>query len=197
MIDLVERNPHLKKPVAMLLGMTLENAPCDRRVIEGRAAQEWGGSFNVSPESVMDSLVRAGALVQQTMVDGEPYDGTLEDIQFDESIPLDAKAEILVNVTDEGRELARSIDPRFMIDSLLAERPGYRAIFARMVERCASDAGASRMELEDAVEHDGHPASPDGKRVYPQYFIDALETVGAIEWDGAWHATEAGRSALA
>lgn len=197
MIDLVERNPHLKKPVAMLLGMAIENAPCDRRAIEAQAAQSWDDSFNVSPESVMDSLMRAGALTQQTMVDDELYNGTLEDIQFDESIPLEAKAEVLVNVTDEGRELAHSIDPRFMIDSLLEERPGYRAIFARMVARCASDEGASRMELEDAVEQDGHPTSPDGKRVYPQYFIDALETAGAIEWNGSWHATEAGRSALA
>ena len=41
------------------------------------------------------------------------------------------------------------------------------------------------------------PTAADGKKVYPQYFLDALECAGGIAWDGAWRTTDAGRAALA
>ena len=41
------------------------------------------------------------------------------------------------------------------------------------------------------------PNEKGHKTVYPQYFFDALETAGGIEWrDGAWRITEAGRQLL-
>ena len=62
---------------------------------------------------------------------------------------------------------------------------------------CAADAGATRQAVEEAVEAQGNVMSPEGKRVYPQFFMDALETAGGIEWDGAWRATDAGCRAIA
>ena len=141
--------------------------------------------------------MRNGALVEQLTVDGQPYDGTLEDIQRDESIPLEADVADSISLTEAGRDLAASIDPDFTMRQLLAARPHYREVFARVLNVCAADAGATRQAVEEAVEAQGNVMSPEGKRVYPQFFMDALETAGGIEWDGAWRATDAGRRAIA
>lgn len=195
-IELVEHNPQLKKPVARMLSLAEELAPCDRRNLEKRAVETWDESFAQAPGVVADMLVRAGAFTEQTFVAGEAYDGTLEDIQLDESIPLDADVEVRLALTDEGRALSREIDPAHMVAALLSEKPHYAHIFSRVIGVCAQGEGASRAALEAAIEEAGTVRSPKGERVYPQFFIDALESAGAIEWDGAWRATDAGAASL-
>ena len=183
-IDLVEHNPMLKKPVACVLALFAEIETLDRATVEYQAGEAWSESYSQAPATVIEILVRNGALVEQLTVDGQPYDGTLEDIQRDESIPLEA-------------DVAASIDPDFTMRQLLAARPHYREVFARVLNVCAADAGATRQAVEEAVEAQGNVMSPEGKRVYPQFFMDALETAGGIEWDGAWRTTDAGRRAIA
>ncbi len=195
-IELVEHNPQLKKPVACMLSLAEELTPCDRRALESKAGRAWDESFAQAPGVIVDMLVRAGAFIEQTFVSGKPYEGTIEDIQLDESIPLDADVEVRLDITDAGRDLARAIDPARMVAALLSEKPHYRDVFARVIEACAKDAGATRADVEGAIEEQGKVRSPKGERVYPQFFIDALESAGAIEWDGAWRATDAGKRAL-
>lgn len=195
-IELVEHNPQLKKPVARMLSLAEELAPCDRRDLEKRAAETWDESFAQAPGVVADMLVRAGAFIERTFVAGEPYDGTLEDIQLDESIPLDADVEVRLALTDEGRALSREIDPSHMVAALLSGKPHYAHVFSRVIGVCSQGEGASRADVEAAVEAAGKVRSPKGDRVYPQYFIDALESAGAIEWDGLWRATDVGVAAL-
>ena len=195
-INLVEHNPQLKKPVACMLGLAESNVPCDRRNLESLAAENWDEVFAQTPGAVCDMLVRSGAFTEQVFVEGERYSGTLESIQLDESIPLTAHVEVRLDLTADGRELACSIDPARTVSALFSERPHYRAVFARVIEACNCDQGASRNELEAAVEAQGAPKSPKGERVYPQFFIDALESAGAIEWKDSWRATDAGIRAL-
>ena len=196
-IDLVEHNPRFKQPVACVLGMFAKSEAISRDELEMLAEQAWEESYSQNPATIIEVLVRNGALVEQLTVDGQPYEGTLEDIQRDESVPLEADVADSISITQDGRDLAASIDPDFTMRELLASRPHYRDVFTRVLSACAADAGASREAVEQAVEANGNVASPDGKRVYPQYFMDALETAGGIAWDGAWHATEAGRRAIA
>lgn len=195
-IDLVNHNPRLKDAVACVLGMYAETEAIDRAQLEDRLMQAWSDSYSQAPATVVEVLVRNGALAEGITVDGKPYDGTLEDIQRDESIPLEVDVVDVVSITQAGRDLAASIDPDFTMRALLAERPHYREVFRRVLSVCAGPEGAGRETVEHAVEQDGNVVSPDGKRVYPQYFMDALETAGGIVWDGAWRATEAGRRAV-
>ena len=157
----------------------------------------WRESYSQAPATIIESLLRNGALAEQIVVDGQVYDGTLEDIQRDESVPLEAEVSDGISITEAGRDLAASLDPDFTMRALLADRPHYRDVFARVISVCAAADGASREAVEQAVEQDGNVVSPDGKRVYPQYFMDALETAGGIVWDGAWRATQAGLRAIA
>ena len=195
-IDLVEHNPRFKQPVACVLGMFAQRETLSRDELETAIGQAWEESYSQDPATIVEALVRNGALVEQLTVDGQPYDGTLEDLQRDESVSLEADVADSISITEAGRDLAASIDPDFTMRELLASRPHYRDVFARVLTVCATDAGATREAVEQAVEANGNVSSPDGKRVYPQYFMDALETAGGIAWDGAWRATEAGRRAL-
>ena len=195
-IDLIEHNPQLKKPVARVLAIAEECPSCDRRDMESRVEACWDDAFPQTPGAVVDVLVRAGVFVEEIFVEGALYNGTLESIQLDESIPLDANVEVRLTLTDEGRALSRSIDPTRMVAELLSERPHYRNVFARVIGVCSRDGGASLPEVEAVIEKQGAVQSPSGDRVYPQYFIDALESAGAIEWSGSWRATSVGVAAL-
>ena len=185
-IDLVEHNPRLKEPVACVLGMYAEVETFDRAQLEEQLSQVWRESYSQAPATIIESLLRNGALAEQIVVDGQVYDG-----------PLEAEVSDGISITQAGRDLAASLDPGFTMRGLLADRPHYRDVFARVICVCAASDGASREAVEQAVEQDGNVVSPDGKRVYPQYFMDALETAGGIIWDGVWRATQAGLRAIA
>lgn len=193
--DFIKHNPLLKKPA--LLVLALAETCTDRMSLEEAAMEAWASEFPQKPASVIDILVRAQALEEQLLVNGETYEGTLEDMQLDESVPDDAALESHIAITDAGRALASAYDPTHLIADLLASRPRYAPVYRAVAARCATAQGASREDVEAAVESLPEiVVNSEGAKVYPQYFIDALETAGAIEWDGAWHITAAGREQL-
>lgn len=192
--DIIKHNPMLKEPILTVLALA-EDAG-DRATLETTALQVWKPSFSQTPAAVIDTLVRHGFIAQQSYVNGEPYEGTLEDMQLDESVPDDAVAEVRLAVTEVGRALAAAYDPASTLASLFGERPRYADVFSAILDAASADEGASREAIEAIVEA-AAPTAADGKKVYPQYFLDALECAGGIAWDGAWRTTDAGRAAAA
>ena len=147
----------------------------------------------------VDILVRNGALAEQLLVDGAPYDGTLDSLQADEAVPDDAVAEARIAITDAGRTLLAAYAPEATLQALIQSKPCYRDVFAAVLAACDAEAGASRTDLERIV--NAFPQlkpDPATQRtaVYPQYFIDALETAGGIAWNGSWRTTDAGKAHL-
>lgn len=193
MEDIIKHNPMLKKPVLTVLALA-HDASC-RTALELAALDRWSESFSQSPATVIDVLVRHGFLAQQAFVDGQPYAGTLEDMQLDESVPDDACAEELISLTGEGRALVAAYDPEATLAALYEDCPRHASIFDAVLAACAAEEGASREALEATIEGLA-PKGADGKKVYPQYFLDALETAGALVWDGSWRATDAARTLL-
>lgn len=192
--DIIKHNPMLKEPILTVLALAEEVG--DRATLETTALQAWKPFFSQAPAAVIDTLVLHGFLSQQAFVNGEPYEGTLEDMQLDESVPDDAVAEVRLAVTEAGRSLASSYDPASTLAALFGERPRYADVFSAILSACAAEAGATREAVEAIVEA-AAPTAADGKKVYPQYFLDALECAGGIVWGGAWRTTDAGRAALA
>lgn len=192
--DIIKHNPMLKEPILTVLALAEEVG--DRATLETTALQAWKPFFSQAPAAVIDTLVRHGFLSQQAFVNGEPYEDTLEDMQLDESVPDDAVAEVRLAVTEAGRSLASSYDPASTLAALFGERPRYADVFSAILSACAAEAGATREAVEAIVEA-AAPTAADGKKVYPQYFLDALECAGGIVWGGAWRTTDAGRAALA
>lgn len=192
--DIIKHNPMLKEPILAVLALAEDTG--DRATLEATALQVWKPSFSQAPAAVIDTLVRHGFLSQQAFVNGEPYEGTLEDMQLDESVPDDAAAEVRLAVSEAGRALAAAYDPASTLAALFGERPRYADVFSAILNAASAADGASREAIEVIVEA-ATPTAADGKKVYPQYFLDALECAGGITWDGAWRTTDAGRAALA
>ena len=198
--DLILTNPQLKKPVLTVLGLFGgANEPQRRSDVEQAVQGLWEGAFRQGPAATIDILVRNGALVQSVFVNGEPYDGTFDDLQTDETVPDDAEAWACVALTETGLALRDAHDPAATLQGLFDERPQYAEVFETVLWACSNDGGCSRMALESQIA--GMPQlQPDPQsgrtRVYPQYFIDALESAGGIVWDGAWKATPAGCAVL-
>ena len=199
MIDLIEHDPLLKKPLLSILHLCEEEGLNERSTLEEAALEQWDEGYMQSPSTCIDILLRNEALVESILVNGEVYEGSLEDIQLDEDVPDDAEVEANIEVTDIGRELLEHYAPEATIAALFEERPQYKVVYQTAIKACAGADGCNRMDLEASIKAlPPLQRDPETNRinVYPQYFIDALETAGAIVWNGSWCATEAGLAAL-
>lgn len=198
--DLIKDNPHLKKPAMVLLDLFEQAGDAQaRQALEDAAQERWHAAFGRSPSAVIDILVRRRCLDEQVLIDGEPYAGTLEDAQTDESLPDDAQVEVRLALTEKGEDLRDRYAPDATMRALYEDRPGYEEVFGAVLWACSAEGGATRADLEAQMaalpqlqrDEQGHTA------VYPQYFLDALESAGGIEWrEGAWRITEAGKRLL-
>ncbi len=197
--NLVQDNPRLKQPVRAVLAQFEDNAVRRRDEVERAVEPGWDATCAASPAIAVDILVRNRALSEQAFVDGEPYDGKLSDVLTDERVADDAEAWSTLELTEEGRRLAAACAPENALRALFDERPRYTDAYLAVLWACSDKDGCTRSDLEAQL-GDLSALQPDpqtGRRtVYPQHFIDALESAGAIVWDGAWRTTEAGRAAL-
>lgn len=197
--DVIGRNPRFKKPALAILKLVRSHGDAGRAEVERLAADSWPASFPESPSVVVDMLVRNKALVDRVTVDGEPYRGTLEDVQLDESVSEDADVAETLALTQDGARLLQDYAPQTTIAKLFESHPHYADVYRAALWACDGEQGCTRSDLEEQIKAmpQLQPDPETGQtRVYPQYFIDALETAGGIEWDGAWRTTPAGREAM-
>lgn len=199
-VELIEHNPSFKLPAMLLLEICKREDIASRGDAENAAAENWDADWRQNPASIMDVLINGKAVFEELTVDGEPYDGTLEDIQLDLSVDEDAEVVSRIAVTDLGEQILTDYEPERTLAALFEEKPQYEDVFKVALKECTAENGCSRAVLEEVLE--AMPQlQPDPEthqtKVYAQYFIDALETAGAISWDGAWRLTGAGRKALA
>lgn len=109
--------------------------------------------------------------------------------------PADQPVDYVLYTTDAGREALAQFDPKSRFDELLGGEPEtYLELYARVLDICSEGDGATRAQIEQDLK--GHPALENPKRIYPEYFISKLETIGGLSWDGAWRTTEAGARIL-
>ena len=100
----------------------------------------------------------------------------------------DQPTDYLVRTSQAGLEVLDRFDVTRRYTMLLAMEPeGYEDAYAKVLEACAEEEGATLPHIEALLE--GHPALSTPKTVYAGYFVSKLENVGAIVWDGRWRAT--------
>lgn len=151
-----------------------------------------------APATFCDLLDRAGAL-SQTNEEGVP----LKDIEREpEMVTVDGEEfwtvapppELFWTLTDEGRAYFEAYQPLEQIRTLIADEPHYAHLFHHVLHQAAADGGVTVGQLDDFVLAD--PAAKSPKR-YAMYFVDKLERAGAVDWEGSWVITAAGRDYLA
>lgn len=196
---LIEHNPLLKRPLLTLLSLSERYPEHDRTELEDRAAQEQGGSFTrQTPTTIIDILLRNEALRETVYVDGVAYEGKAHDLQTDLEVDEDAVITRSITLTETGKELLDEYTGDTQLRALFRKKPEHVEVYIAMLERCVNE-GCGRSDLEQVI--DALPAlQPDRytgeKKIYPQYFIDSLETAGGISWQGSWHTTAEGRMVI-
>lgn len=198
-VEFIEHNTSFKKPAMLVLATCKDPDFATRGDVEAAVAEQWDAEWNHSPADTVEFLLAAKALDEEVTVDGEPYDGTLENIQLDLSVDESADVVARMQITEVGQQVLDDYAPAHTVAELLASKPAYHDVFRAVLEACTPDEGCTLPDLESAIE--GFPQlKPDPQthqtKVYPQYFIDALETAGAIEWTDSWRITQAGKEAL-
>ena len=95
--------------------------------------------------------------------------------------------------TEAGLTAARSDDPFERLASLFRQNETYASVYKCILSLCARDGGAKTPALGKAVDSVPVVWHP---RLFATHFVDQLEKCGAIQWRGAWCATEVGLSGL-
>lgn len=150
-----------------------------------------------SPANICSFLEQAGALQRQTAdgtpaaeIDLAPKESEVDGVEYLEPVP--APQTFWVR-TEAGAEALAADDPAQRLADVIAQEERYAPIYEKIIELCCGEEGASIAELGDAVDDDPLLAEP---RYYVQRFVNKLEECDALEWDGAWFATETAESFL-
>ena len=194
--EVLEGNPAYRDLYGALIGY------CDaERSLE--EAQRFCDEQRTSPMQVLGAaalvavMVRAGALDLRIFVNGEPYGASLHDLQADESIGEDAEVSMTVRATDAGRAAVAAVAEGHSLDRLLERFPARAEGFRAVLSWCAAGALTTRevqerLKAADLLETEA-ARGIDG--LHASYFTGALESVGALAWNGkAWIATDKGRA---
>ena len=135
--------------------------------------------------------VRCGCVVN-TLVQVASEPATL-------SVSLNKENATTAAILESGRFAATVLaedDPAARIERLFAKEPEFLPVYKRILLMADTEEGTGMGLMSVAVDTD--PAIAENRRFYVQHFVESLERAGAFVWaDGAWHATDAGRAALA
>ncbi|WP_165046129.1 hypothetical protein [Adlercreutzia sp. ZJ138] len=153
-----------------------------------------------SAAGIIGALVRSGALRKCVFVDGEPYTGTLEDLQADEDVAEDAVVSVTLTSTPEGIAVAADVREERSFNHLIAPYPQRRGAFLAVLTACAATPKTTRelqetLKCADMLETE---AARGIDSLHASYFTGSLESIGALAWNGkAWTVTDTGRAILA
>lgn len=173
----------------------------EEAVLARAAALRTAKNQLLGPSALVAVMERAGALARTVLVDGVPYEGGREALQADESIPEDAVVASSLQATPEGLRAVDLFEEPRSLSRLCAEAPGRAEAFRAVLAWCAEPGGASTRALQERLREAAMLETEADRAVdglHASYFTGALESIGALAWNGkAWVATDKGRASLA
>ena len=151
-----------------------------------------------TPLTFCNLLERAGAVIKTDEngtsleeVEQEPLRVERDGVEYWAVAP---SPEVFWCATDEGRAYYAAYQPLEQIRQVFAAEPHYKEIFTTVLNLCSVEGGTQVKAVGDVVDDDPLVQKP---RRYAMYFIDKLERAGALDWQGSWVITDAGKSYLA
>jgi hypothetical protein len=177
---------------------------CRERIDEQAAADFVDGKRTAiqqiqSGSTIIATLIRRGGLERTILVDGEPYEGDLVQLQTDDNVPDEAVIETYVQTTPAGIDLAAGFRETTTASALFAEFPQFEAGLKKVLDECTAPEGKSTQELQDALIEAGiiGPGNTQSQIIHASYFTGKLEKYELLVWSGKkWHTTSEGKEAL-
>lgn len=199
LVEFIERNPSYECLIMHALEMVQTSAARD--VLAQELAAFKTKNCLQTPQQILTLLVKYGALDETLLVDGEPYEGTLEAFQEDETIPEEAEIVYELALTELGKRAQKEFGPVAKIAKLFEEDAESAPIYQKLLTFLDIEGGRPKSEIEamlladdDAIKRNPNTNIPT---IYPVYYTTALEDAGALSWNGVWNLTEAGKAFLA
>lgn len=200
LMKLLDANPALLTPSLTIIGAcSAGRRECEELYAETESVLRSTCMLPLQPiSSVANMLVRAGALTSSLEVDGHPYDGTIEDLIHDGSIPETAQTVEFVEATDLGRQVLVRDAPSKRLGALFKRKPQYKTAMVRTLELCDAHGGLKADQLESALDAEGYlyRDSRNLPTIYPSTYANYLKDAGALAWNHAWITTPLGRDVV-
>ena len=99
---------------------------------------------------------------------------------------------LLFQITGEGVEVLSSYRNSTPLARLFESYPLYEEGFRRVLRACKQP--LSREGVDELFR--GDPLLENPKKIYPSFFLDKLESVGGLVFDGGWTTTDEGAEFL-
>ncbi|MBR2790709.1 MAG: hypothetical protein IKD70_08905 [Eggerthellaceae bacterium] len=195
--DLMKAMQPQRKTVLGILRMCKDRVPVTavNRYVE--ELQQYNYSV-FSAAAICTMLEQAGGLIR-VVEDGTPFD----EVEVEPVLGVDEDGveclvpgeppEMFWEATPEGIALCEAENPAARLAARLAKDETLLPAYKRTLQMAATDTGATRDALYDALEPTLVTLKP---RVYSPLFVERLSKCDAIEWRGAWFITDLGRQCL-
>ncbi len=188
-------------PLHREIYLRLLNFCKERRLLsEAEAVVERAPGFSTlaqSPYRLIRDLVDEGGL-DWIDLDADGLDVTPERTAGLSADQIDdLVADFALETTAAGADAAEAMSPERRLDALLQKAPERERAFAEVLAFCEEPRAFK--DVQDFLEQAGVLGSlraANGRPLQASFFVDMLERAGGLEWDGAWHVTEAGRALL-
>ena len=149
--------------------------------------------------AILATLIRRDAITRTITVNGEPYDGTIEDLQKDETLPDRIDVEFFVEATEIGTFAAKAYEESTALAVLFAEKPQYERGFRLVLEACTDPDGKSTADLQSLLADAGVVRNDivGAQELHASYFTGTLESYDALVWDRKrWRTTPKGAAVV-
>ncbi|MCD8554415.1 hypothetical protein [Seleniivibrio sp.] len=103
----------------------------------------------------------------------------------------EGEGNILLQTTEEGREIASASCPATLVDELFKRDSAYKDIYLSILISCSEPKTLD--EIEDILVGNEVMAS---ENILASYFISELEEAGVLRWDVKWKTAQDGLAAV-
>lgn len=200
--ETLRTNPSFVIPVREMLRACESGAREEASFLQTMQAQlEASGKLPVEPlSSLVNMLVRHGALEETVRVDGEPYGGTISDVYEDTEIDEESTVLVYEETTEAGRLVLADLSPEKRTYEVFQSHPHLADGLLRTLQLCDREGGLKTRELQDLLDAEGYLYRDERTgipSIYPSLYGNLLADAGALRWEHAWITTELGRRVAA
>lgn len=164
-----------------------------------------GSTMRYDIEEKIDSAPQKTTMHQSsgTLVDALVREGLLEERlpspEYDESTGEEFvdMARASYSMTESGEQTLDRLSPSTRLNELFDKEKEFAEQFLQLLEFCA-DAPRSKAEidalLEEACSRVPRTKHVAAQAIYPSFFVDRLESSGALVWKNGWTTTDEGKA---
>lgn len=174
--------------------------PLSMEALEEVATDLRAVKFCVYETSNLVSMLETAGALERVLEDGTPFvdyvpEPAIEIIDGEEYYIPTTPPERFFHITEAGEKIISEDTAEERLAKLLEKEGDLSSVYRDVLAFAKKDNGVSVAEMSAAI--DSNPLIAEPRRFFVQHFIDALERLGALGWNGSkWETTPYGETVL-